>query len=131
MVMFTCINCGSIRTKGKCTLGKYCSNSCQQIYQDKVRITKWLNGEIPGWTGKTRQLKYFVRKWLHSVRGTGCEICGWDEHHPEDGSVMTEVDHIDGDAENCSPDNLKILCPNCHSLTSTFRVRNKNSKRVR
>lgn len=44
---------------------------------------------------------------------------------------LTEVDHIDGDAHNCRPTNLKILCPNCHSMTPAFRARNSGSKRSR
>jgi hypothetical protein len=42
-----------------------------------------------------------------------------------------QIDHIDGDASNSFIENLRILCPNCHSMTSTFRNRNKNSVRVR
>lgn len=64
-------------------------------------------------------------------RGTACSKCGWDEKHPEDGLPLTEINHIDGDAENCSESNLEILCPNCHAMTSNFRRRNKKSKRDR
>lgn len=64
------------------------------------------------------------------MRGTACEECGWDIRH-SDGSILTEIDHIDGDAENCRPSNLRILCPNCHALTPTFRARNSKSKRIR
>lgn len=42
--------------------------------------------------------------------------------------LVLEVDHIDGNIFNNYPDNLQILCPNCHSQTSTFRGRNSNKE---
>lgn len=52
-----------------------------------------------------------------------CQICGWSEK-PEGSEFSTcELDHIDGNPENHNLDNLRILCPNCHSLTKTYRFR--------
>ncbi|MFH8724039.1 HNH endonuclease signature motif containing protein [Streptomyces termitum] len=36
-----------------------------------------------------------------------------------------EVDHIDGDWRDNRPENLRLLCPNCHSTTDTYRGRGK------
>ncbi|MEU6169304.1 HNH endonuclease signature motif containing protein [Streptomyces tanashiensis] len=36
-----------------------------------------------------------------------------------------EVDHIDGDWRNNRIDNLRMLCPNCHSTTDNYRGRGK------
>jgi predicted HNH restriction endonuclease len=63
--------------------------------------------------------------------GYACQSCGWDERHPDDGRPLVEVDHADGDATNTRPENLRALCPNCHSMTPTFRRRNRVSKRHR
>lgn len=125
--MSTCKDCGcSIPARNT-----FCNNVCQMNFQYKSFVEDWLAGIVVGWRGKTRQLSNHVRRYLHETRGTACECCGWDVKHPVDGRVLTEVDHIDGNAENCSPDNLKVLCPNCHAMTPTFRSRNKESKRVR
>ncbi|MFA6159158.1 MAG: HNH endonuclease signature motif containing protein [Candidatus Paceibacterota bacterium] len=47
--------------------------------------------------------------------------------------LTLEIDHIDGNPENNEKENLRLLCPNCHSQTSTYRGKNagriSNSKR--
>ena len=40
--------------------------------------------------------------------------------------IVLELDHINGNHFDESEDNLRYLCPNCHSQTPTFR----NRKRV-
>lgn len=107
----------------------YCDNVCKGKFERSVYISSWLRGEKKGWISATRALSNHIRKWIKETRGSSCEECGWNEVHPTDGKSLTEIDHIDGNAENCNVNNLKILCPNCHSMTPTFRARNKNSKR--
>ena len=52
-----------------------------------------------------------------------CSKCGWKEK-PE-GSEFTpcELDHINGNPIDHRLENLQIICPNCHSLTETYRFR--------
>lgn len=38
--------------------------------------------------------------------------------------IPLELDHIDGDRTNNLIDNLRVLCPNCHALTDTYRGKN-------
>ena len=52
-----------------------------------------------------------------------CESCGIEEQWNGKPLVL-ELDHIDGNNKNNSLINLRILCPNCHSQTPTFRGRN-------
>jgi len=128
--MLECIECKKPITRYG-TTNKYCSNTCQQKYQNSLYIQKWLDGKETGCVGKTLQIAKPIRTWLKQTRGSACEVCAWDGKHPTDGKSLTEIDHIDGDASNNHPDNLKILCPNCHSMTPTFRARNKKSMRIR
>jgi len=44
--------------------------------------------------------------------------------------ITLEIDHIDGNKRNNTIENLRFLCPNCHSQTHSFRGRNKKYKRV-
>ncbi len=53
-----------------------------------------------------------------------CEECGWAKQS-EDGRIPIEIDHINGDHSDNRLKNLRILCPNCHSLKLTHRGRNK------
>lgn len=55
--------------------------------------------------------------------------CGWCEVNPISGKVPIELEHIDGDSNNNSLENLKLLCPNHHSLTPTYKYLNKGKGR--
>lgn len=126
-----CIWCGRNYTPTRWSARKYCTQICQSQHRKQKSVELWLSGQDEGWTGKTVQLKRFIRNYLKDTYGSACSRCGWDEYHPVDGRSLTEVDHIDGNAKNCSTENLRILCPNCHSMTDTHRARNKNSQRKR
>jgi Zn finger protein HypA/HybF involved in hydrogenase expression len=56
-----------------------------------------------------------------------CEDCGWAKTAP-DGRLPLELHHINGDSRDNRLENLRILCPNCHSLKPTHRGRNSGKK---
>ena len=53
-----------------------------------------------------------------------CNICECRTHNGK--FLKLQIDHIDGDRTNNELDNLRFLCPNCHSQTDTYCGRNLN-----
>ena len=51
-----------------------------------------------------------------------CSICNIDKWQGK--KISLELDHIDGSSANNALNNLRLLCPNCHSQTPTWRGRN-------
>lgn len=122
--MKTCLNCGKELTK---TQNKYCCRQCQNEYQRKEYIKLWKNGEKTGITGKNG-LSEHIRNYLLKKVDYKCEQCGWSKIHPITGKVPLEIHHIDGNNMNCIEENLQVLCPNCHSLTSNFGSLNREGR---
>jgi len=52
-----------------------------------------------------------------------CSICGWDKKPEGAKYTPCELDHINGNPTDHRLENLRIICPNCHSLTKTYRFR--------
>lgn len=129
--MKDCKECGISFKPKYGSKGLFCSAKCSADNRYTEYINRWLDGKEAGCGGKTLDLSHYIIRFLRTTRGSACEECGWDKLHPVDNRPLTEIDHTDGDASNCRPENLKILCPNCHAMTPTFRARNKNSARKR
>ncbi len=120
----TCLNCTNpVSSHGS----SCCSQACDVEIKYQELLGKWMRGEELGgtWSG----VRGFVRKWLGLQKGEKCWECGWDRVHPLTGKVPVQVEHIDGDPYNHRPENLCLLCPNCHSLTLTFGALNKGKGR--
>lgn len=52
-----------------------------------------------------------------------CSICGISEWQGK--SISLQLDHINGVNNDHRLENLRLLCPNCHSQTETYAGRNK------
>lgn len=113
-----CLNCGT-----KLVLGQYkfCSGECNGEYLYKtVSIPKILVGESDNVDA--------IKRYLAETRGNICSICdnkGVHNHQP----LVLQLDHIDGNSDNNQLENLRLLCPNCHSQTPTFTTRQKKDTR--
>lgn len=68
--------------------------------------------------------KLKAKLFAKGLKKPECELCGWAAVAP-DGRIPLELDHINGKRRDNRLENLRILCPNCHSLQPTHRGRNK------
>jgi hypothetical protein len=116
--------CCNAETKNK----RYCSSKCQQKAINEDFLKDWLSG-LPVKTAKGGGVSSRIRKYLFSKFNNKCSKCEWGETHPLTLKVPLEVEHINGDSSDNSPENLTLLCPNCHSLTLTYKALNKGNGR--
>lgn len=127
-----CIICNN-KLKTNLDRVRYCSTKCHRTHETEIKIEKWLNGEISGMK-KGARLISCVRSYLLEKANHQCEVCGWNKINPITGKSPLEINHLDGNATNNRPENLQVICPNCHSLTSTWKALNKgngNKERLR
>ena len=123
-----CLFCGKEFYSSYSSFGKYCSLNCQHEYQTKLEIEKWLRGDDNP-MNTNGLLKPWARKYLFKQFNNKCVLCGWREINKTTGKIPLEVDHIDGNYKNNNILNLRLLCPNCHSLTSNYKSLNKGNGR--
>jgi hypothetical protein len=114
-----CLNCGVEVDNSSKT---YCNQIC--FHENRKKQYHFLieSGVI---TLPSRQYKnYLIEKY-----GNKCMECGWYSINLTSNRIPIELEHIDGNSENNSLNNLKLLCPNCHSLTPTYKALNKGNGR--
>ena len=111
-------NCENCNTEFKYSpsnkRGRFCSNKCRGEFQTINRFTKGTVFRNP------------MRKYLVENREYKCSSCGITEYNNK--PITLQVDHIDGDRTNNEFENLRFLCPNCHSQTKTWGVGNMSEE---
>jgi 5-methylcytosine-specific restriction endonuclease McrA len=88
----------------------------------KINLDEILQGAHPHF--QTFKLKNRLLK--EGILENKCAICGIETWNHK--QINLELDHIDGDRVNHALVNLRLLCPNCHSQTDTYRSKNKTQK---
>jgi hypothetical protein len=81
-----------------------------------------LDGKHPQY----QSFKLKKRLFKEGIKNAKCERCGITEWLGQ--KIALELEHKDGNKYNNTLSNLEILCPNCHSLTSTYRAKNKKKR---
>jgi hypothetical protein len=89
-----------------------------KIGSPKFKLNEILNGDHPHYQTYKLKNRMIKEGFLENV----CSICGITEWFGK--SINMELDHIDGNRSNHLLSNLRMLCPNCHSQTDTYRSRN-------
>lgn len=93
----------------------YCSNQCQQLHRQQRKIEEGVASPLT-W-----------KHYLLRTEGHRCAICRletWNGH-----PIPLELDHIDGNASRNVQENLRLLCPNCHAQTATYKNKNVGNGR--
>lgn len=120
-----CLNCNK---KLKLNIKKFCNHKCQFDYQRNIYIENWKNGIIV-----EKRITYIIRNYIFQKFNNKCSNhdCNWNGIliNPYSKKSILHIEHIDGNPENNKEENLKLLCPNCHSLTPTFGFLNKGNGR--
>lgn len=86
----------------------------------KIKTQDILDGKHPQF--QTYKLK--IRLIDEGYMKDECSKCGWAGKIDGAKYSNCELNHIDGNRFNHTLSNLELLCPNCHSLTKTYRARN-------
>jgi hypothetical protein len=120
-----CLNCGKEPRRAGY---KYCTNACQVEYQYSLYIQDWKSRKVTGLL-RIGVVSRHIKRYLREKFGNKCQLCGWSEVNIKTGKVPLVADHIDGDWRNNIESNLRLICPNCDALTSTYAALNKGNGR--
>ena len=109
---------------------KYCSLSCSAAHRKEQQWSPIKEAIQRGETKIRDNIESnnsIFKKYLIEKHSAKCMRCSWSEINSFTGRIPIELEHKDGDCTNNSLSNLELLCPNCHSLTSTYKGANKRA----
>ena len=106
---------------------QFCSLHCCNYFkweQKKSEIIR--SGIYPG--RDYNYIRILARRLIRDTIGWKCSICGLKEWNGQEAPMV--VDHEDGNAENNSIENVRLVCGNCNMMLPTFSGRNRGSGRT-
>ena len=81
-----------------------------------------------------KHLGSIVRKWIieynllpYKCSNSKCILSNISEPIWNDEPLVFDLDHINGNNKDNRIENLRFLCPNCHSQTATYKGKNRRS----
>jgi len=92
----------------------------------KARARQWPLQVLLANSRSTRAVK--ARLLEAGILKNVCSQCGIYDWHGNPLSI--QIDHINGISDDNRLENLRMLCPNCHSQTETFSGRNARRRRL-
>ena len=143
----SCKECGTVLSY-EIRRNKFCSSNCAATYNNQRRTRRTKRSRFCANCGQRKETvanKYCLecagshfyrrvttlaeakrdpsrKKIIIEARGHQCEVCGLETWL--DNPIALELDHIDGDADNNVAENLRLICPNCHAQTETYKGAN-------
>lgn len=87
----------------------------------KIELDEILNGLHPHY----QTLKLKKRLIKEGIFENQCAECGIIEWNGK--PISMQLDHVNGDSSDHRLQNLRMLCPNCHSQTDTYCGKNKGN----
>ena len=108
----------------------YCTKRCSSKHKNRLKVEQWLSGDWDLVQTSDGSLKNWGRSYLMEQVHYACSICRWSEVSANN-TIPLEIDHIDGNWKNSHPDNLRVLCPNCHACTHNYKVYNTGNDQSR
>ncbi len=120
---YDCKVCGKTVKWGPSKMNIYCSGTCQMKDQKQQKLNEWLDGTYINKNGKFPDV---AKEYVFEQQGNKCGICGITEWNGKE--IKFQADHIDGNPANNLPNNLQMICPNCHTQTDTWGKKGKTPK---
>jgi hypothetical protein len=113
---YYCLECKSLLQNNR----KFCNNNCWTLFRNKEKTELITSGLV--------SRRPVLKDYLTEHRGYKCECCGLSSWNNK--IITLQLDHIDGNSDNNFPDNLRLLCPNCHFQTETYSKSDKSSMKM-
>jgi hypothetical protein len=88
-----------------------------QVFQSKQPLDLYLSNKAPIQSNKLK--KRLIKDKVFTPICSSCLNSMWLGK-----PIPLELDHIDGNFGNNQLNNLRLLCPNCHAQTPTYRGKN-------